>query len=93
MQSTILVVEDEPAIAEPLSVNLGFAGHKVLVAENAEIAQSIVEGQLPDLILLDWMLPGMSGVRYARKLRTDERTKEIPIIMLTARTDEDGEGY
>lgn len=88
MQSTILVVEDEPAIAELLSVNLGFAGHKVVVAENAEIAQSIVEGQLPDLILLDWMLPGMSGVRYARKLRTDERTKEIPIIMLTARTDE-----
>jgi two-component system phosphate regulon response regulator PhoB len=88
MQSTILVVEDEPAIAELLSVNLGFAGHKVLIAENAEIAQSIVEGQLPDLILLDWMLPGMSGVRYARKLRTDERTKEIPIIMLTARTDE-----
>lgn len=88
MQSTILVVEDEPAIAELLSVNLGFAGHKVLVAENAEIAQSIVEGQLPDLILLDWMLPGMSGVRYARKLRIDERTKEIPIIMLTARTDE-----
>ena len=88
MQSPILVVEDEPAIAELLSVNLGFAGHKVLVAENAEIAQSIVEGQLPDLILLDWMLPGMSGVRYARKLRTDERTKEIPIIMLTARTDE-----
>ena len=88
MQSTILVVEDEPAIAELLSVNLGFAGHKVLVAENAEIAQSIVEGQLPDLILLDWMLPGMSGVRYARKLRTDERTKESPIIMLTARTDE-----
>ena len=88
MQSTILVVEDEPAIAELLSVNLGFAGHKALVAENAEIAQSIVEGQLPDLILLDWMLPGMSGVRYARKLRADERTKEIPIIMLTARTDE-----
>ena len=88
MQSTILVVEDEPAIAELLSVNLGFAGHKVLVAENAEIAQSIVEGQLPDLILLDWVLPGMSGVRYARKLRADERTKEIPIIMLTARTDE-----
>jgi len=88
MQSTILVVEDEPAIAELLSVNLGFAGHKVLVAENAEIAQSIVEGQLPDLILLDWMLPGMSGVRYARKLRADERTKEIPIIMLTARTEE-----
>jgi len=88
MQSTILVVEDEPAIAKLLSVNLGFAGHKVLVAENAEIAQSIVEGQLPDLILLDWMLPGMSGVRYARKLRADERTKEIPIIMLTARTDE-----
>jgi len=88
MQSTILVVEDEPAIAELLSVNLGFAGHKVLVAENAEIAQSIVEGQMPDLILLDWMLPGMSGVRYARKLRADERTKEIPIIMLTARTDE-----
>lgn len=88
MQSTILVIEDEPAIAELLSVNLGFAGHRVLVAQDAEIAIHMVAAELPDLILLDWMLPGMSGVKLAKKLRTEERTKDIPIIMLTARTDE-----
>ncbi|MEN9772492.1 MAG: phosphate regulon transcriptional regulator PhoB [Pseudomonadota bacterium] len=88
MQSTILVIEDEPAIAELLSVNLGFSGHRVLIAPDAESAQTIIQSQLPDLILLDWMLPGMSGVRLAKKLRADDRTKDIPIIMLTARTDE-----
>ncbi len=88
MQSTILVIEDEPAIAELLSVNLGFSGHRVLIASDAEIAQGMIQSQLPDLILLDWMLPGMSGVRFAKKLRADERTREVPIIMLTARNDE-----
>ncbi len=88
MQSTILVIEDEPAIAELLSVNLSFSGHRVLIAPDAESAQGMIQAQLPDLILLDWMLPGMSGVRFAKKLRADERTKNVPIIMLTARNDE-----
>lgn len=88
MNSTILVVEDEPAIAELLAVNLGFAGHKVLKAENAEAAWALVQKEVPDLVLLDWMLPGMSGVQLARRLRSQDRTKDVPIIMLTARTDE-----
>jgi len=88
MTSTILVVEDEPAIAELLAVNLGFAGHRVMRAPDAETAERLIDQELPDLILLDWMLPGMSGVKLAKRLREQERTKEIPIIMLTARTDE-----
>lgn len=88
MQSTILVIEDEPAIAELLSINLSFSGHRVLIAPDAESAQGMIQAQLPDLILLDWMLPGMSGVRFAKKLRADERTKNVPIITLTARNDE-----
>lgn len=88
MSSTILVVEDEPAIQELIAVNLGFAGHKVLRADDAEQAQVLINAELPDLILLDWMLPGASGLALARKLRTDERTRNIPIIMLTAKGDE-----
>jgi len=85
MSSTILVVEDEPAIQELVSVNLSFAGHKVLRAADAEQAQTLIRAELPDLILLDWMLPGTSGVALARKLRAEERTKGVPIIMLTAK--------
>ncbi len=88
MLSTILVVEDEPAIAELLSVNLGFAGHKVMIAGDAEAAMAMIATELPDLVLLDWMLPGMTGVRLAKKLRSEDRTRDVPIIMLTARTDE-----
>ncbi len=88
MKSTILVVEDEPAIAELLSVNLGFAGHKVMLAQDAESAKALIATELPDLILLDWMLPGISGVQLAQSLRSQARTKDIPIIMLTARTEE-----
>lgn len=88
MKSTILVVEDEPAIAELLLVNLGFAGHEVMVAADAESALAMIGQKLPDLILLDWMLPGASGVNLARRLRAENRTREIPIIMLTAKTDE-----
>lgn len=88
MPSTILVVEDEPAIQELIAVNLSFAGHKVLRAADAEQATTIVRAELPDLILLDWMLPGRSGVRFAQQLRADERTREVPIIMLTAKSDE-----
>ena len=85
MSSTILVVEDEPAIQELIAVNLSFAGHKVLRATDAEQAQTLIRAELPDLILLDWMLPGASGITLARKLRAEERTKAIPVIMLTAK--------
>lgn len=88
MQSTILIVEDEPAIAELLAINLGFAGYRVVRAADAEEALGLVNGELPDLILLDWMLPGISGARLAEKLRAESRTRDIPIIMLTARADE-----
>ncbi|MBK8015971.1 MAG: phosphate regulon transcriptional regulator PhoB [Betaproteobacteria bacterium] len=88
MAATILVVEDEPAIQELISYNLRQAGHQLLKAESAEQAFSLVQGELPDLVLLDWMLPGMSGVEFARRLRADRRTRQIPIIMLTARSDE-----
>ena len=88
MAATILVVEDEPAIQELISYNLRQAGHVVFCAENAEQAMAVVNDALPDLVLLDWMLPGMSGVEFARMLRHATRTKTIPIIMLTARAEE-----
>lgn len=85
MSSTILVVEDEPAIQELIAVNLSFAGHKVLRAFDSEQAQTLIDAELPDLILLDWMLPSQSGLALARKLRSQERTRQVPIIMLTAK--------
>src|SRR5262245_28877007 len=88
MAANILLVEDEPAIQTLIATNLQRAGHTVLASGDAESAQKMVRQALPDLILLDWMLPGMSGVDFARRLRSDERTREIPIIMLTARTEE-----
>src|SRR5690606_5211194 len=88
MSSTILVVEDEPAIQELIAVNLSFAGHKVLRAFDAEQAQTLIRAELPDLILLDWMLPGTSGLALARKLRDSERTRAVPVIMLTAKGSE-----
>ncbi len=88
MSATILVVEDEPGIQEVLKFNLGQHGHDVLVAPDAEEAFGMLRGALPDLILLDWMLPGMSGIDFARRVRADHRLKGIPIIMLTARTEE-----
>ena len=84
MSSTILVVEDEPAIQELIAVNLSFAGHKVLRAFDAPQAETLIGAELPDLILLDWMLPGASGLALARKLRNEDRTKLVPVIMLTA---------
>jgi two-component system phosphate regulon response regulator PhoB len=88
MAATILVVEDEPAIQELISYNLELAGHQPLKAQNAEQALEIVRTALPDLVLLDWMLPGMSGIDFARKLRADKRTQSVPVIMLTARAEE-----
>ncbi|SDV51034.1 phosphate regulon transcriptional regulator PhoB [Chitinasiproducens palmae] len=88
MPSSILVVEDEPSISELIAVNLRHAGHHPVVAHDAEHAQRLIAAVLPDLVLLDWMLPGRSGLDLARALRTAERTRNIPLIMLTARGDE-----
>ena len=88
MQAIILVIEDEVAIQELLSLNLTQAGHKAMRALNVDDAKSFLRNTIPDLILLDWMLPGTSGIDYARKLKSDYNTKSIPIIMLTARGDE-----
>lgn len=88
MPANILLVEDEPAIQELIAVNLTRAGHQVVRVSDAETAERMVREALPDLILLDWMLPGMSGVELARRLRADERTRPVPIIMLTARGEE-----
>jgi len=84
----ILVVEDEPAIAELIAVNLRHNGFQPIWAENGVSAQRELDAVLPDVILLDWMLPGQSGVALARKWRADSRTKGVPILMLTARGDE-----
>jgi two-component system, OmpR family, phosphate regulon response regulator PhoB len=85
MSTTILVIEDEPNIQELISVNLNFAGYSVTRALSAEQAQLTIAAELPDLILLDWMLPGASGLALAKKLRGQERTRHVPIIMLTAK--------
>ena len=86
--STVLVVEDESAIAELIAINLRHAGHEVRVAASAADARAEVDRALPDLVLLDWMLPGESGLQLARAWRGVARTRELPIIMLTARNDE-----
>ncbi|MEK6593715.1 MAG: phosphate regulon transcriptional regulator PhoB [Pseudomonadota bacterium] len=88
MAATILVVEDEPAIQELISYNLELAGHRVLRAASAEQALEMVRSELPDLVVLDWMLPGMNGIEFARRLRADKRTQAVPVIMLTARAEE-----
>ena len=88
MPANILVVEDEPAIQELLALNLVQAGHNPIRALSVEQGQKLMRETLPDLILLDWMLPGMSGIEFARRLKSEELTKAIPIIMLTARGEE-----
>ena len=86
--SQVLVVEDESAIAELISINLRHAGHDVTIAMTADQAQSEVDRVLPDLVVLDWMLPGQSGLQLAKRWRSEPRTRELPIIMLTARAEE-----
>lgn len=88
MTTEILIVEDEPAIQVLIAHALKQAGYTVLQAESAEIAREMINKKLPDLVLLDWMLPKMNGIEFARLLRREERTKLLPIIMLTARVDE-----
>ncbi len=88
MNAHILVVEDEPAIGELIAVNLRHAGYTAVVAPDATTARQQIDATLPDLVLLDWMLPDTSGIDLARRLRADPRTRLLPIIMLTARAQE-----
>ena len=88
MMSDILIVEDEPAIQELIAVNLEHAGHRVQRAHSAAEADALIREVKPDLIVLDWMLPDLAGTALARRLRADTRSKDIPIIMLTARAQE-----
>ncbi len=89
MTPTILIVEDEAPIREMLNFTLTREGFKVIEAEDVAQAQARISDSAPDLVLLDWMLPGVSGVELARRLRREERTRAMPIIMLTARTEEE----
>ena len=86
--SRILVVEDESAIAELIAINLRHAGHEVTLAADAAEAQAAVGAVLPDLVILDWMLPGQSGLALARHWRAQVRTRDLPLIMLTAKAEE-----
>lgn len=88
-QFTILVVEDEDAIREMLTIILEQAEFNVLHASDTQKAQLSFDEQQPDLILLDWMLPGTSGIEWARRLKNDQSLREIPIILLTARGEEE----
>jgi len=88
MPASILVVEDEFAIQELLQVNLRYAGHEVSCAGDAETALSLIKSALPDLLLVDWTLPNMSGLALARQLRNEARTRSVSIIMVTGRAEE-----
>lgn len=88
MTHRILVVEDEPSIAELIAINLTHAGYQVEKAMQTEVAMNMMRDELPSLLILDWMLPGKSGVQFARELRANERTRGLPILMLTAKSEE-----
>ncbi len=85
MSARILIVEDEPAIRELVAVNLRHAGYLVEAVDSAEAARETIAGSVPELIVLDWMLPGESGIDLAKALRADARTRDVPIVLLTAR--------
>ncbi len=88
-EKTILVVDDEPAIRDMISTALDVAGFNCLQAENAQQAHAMIIDEQPDLVLLDWMMPGTSGIELIRRLQRDELTKNVPVIMLTAKASED----
>ncbi len=88
MSGAILVVEDEPVAQKLIAVNLERAGHRVTRAASVPEARAAMREALPDMILLDWILPDTTGVNFARQLRSEERTRDIPIIMLTGRGEE-----
>ena len=85
----ILIVDDEASIRQMIAVALEMAGFRCLEADNASLALQMIVDNKPDMVLLDWMMPKISGIELARRLRSDQQTAEIPIIMLTARDDED----
>ena len=84
----VLLVEDETDIREMLTFSLERAGFAVMAAETAEQALELLDAKLPNLVIIDWMLPGISGIELARRLRGDSLTKELPLLMLTARSEE-----
>ena len=86
--STILIVEDEQPIRKMVGVVLGRAGFELHEAENAAQAYSEINRKRPELILMDWMLPGISGIELVKRLQRDVQTQDIPVIMLTARDEE-----
>ncbi|TFH87514.1 phosphate regulon transcriptional regulatory protein PhoB [Billgrantia azerbaijanica] len=86
---TVLIVDDEAPIREMIAVALEMADYRVLEADNAQTAHAMVVDHQPDLLLLDWMMPGTSGIELARRLKREETTAELPIIMLTAKSEED----
>lgn len=88
MPQHILIVEDEPSIAELISINLTHAGYAVSRALQADEALLLLRNTKPDLVILDWMMPGKSGVQFARELRSNPSTQAIPILMLTAKGEE-----
>ncbi len=88
-EAKILIVDDEEAIREMISVSLELAGFQWIEAENGQVAHSRIVDERPDLVLLDWMLPGVSGIELARRLKREQTTAEVPIIMLTAKSEED----
>ena len=87
-RQTVLVVDDESSIRDMLAISLDAAGYNVLQAENAQKAHALVIDKYPDLVLLDWMMPGTSGLELLRRLKRDELTDHIPVILLTARAEE-----
>ena len=88
MGGSILVVEDEAAIRDLLAANLQRAGYRVMTAGDVPQAEALVRESRPDLVLLDWVLPGIPGLTFARRLRGDQRTKDISIVLLSARAEE-----
>lgn len=86
---TVLIVDDEASIREMIAVALEMADYRVLEADNAQSAHAMVVDHQPDLLLLDWMMPGTSGIELARRLKRNETTAELPIILLTAKSEED----
>ena len=88
MATNVLIVEDEPEIREMLNFSLTRAGFSVSEAETSEMALQRLDANLPDILVVDWMLPGMSGVELAKRLRRDELTRSLPLLMLTARNEE-----
>ncbi|ARS52455.1 phosphate regulon transcriptional regulator PhoB [Kushneria konosiri] len=89
MSRTVLIVDDEAPIREMIAMALEMADFRILEAEDARSAHELVVDERPDLILLDWMLPGVSGIDLARRLKREPTTRDIPIVLLTARSEED----